>query len=208
MFSKLKSNLSPYGLLIAGLAVITLMTTLGGLWHYNQEVTGQTVKKASHATASIAGLSPVQSSASASTAPENNSSVNSSTTAKAGKSGGQSNGSVAAKSSATSPAAAAQSASVNVSLSVNGYPKGIINLPAGSTQCDLLAQALAKGAISSLDMRYSSQYKTQGVYVIDGIGDPGTVWWTYKVNGSAPPYGCGGMTAHDGDSVNWQYVKT
>jgi hypothetical protein len=56
-------------------------------------------------------------------------------------------------------------------------------------------------------MRYNSQWGTEGVYVVNGIGDPNVVWWTYTVNGSAPPYGCGYVTVHDGDSVNWRYVK-
>lgn len=208
MYSKLKNQLSPYGVLIAGLALVTLITILGGLWHYNQEVASQIAKKDLSISASVPGISQSQTKSLGSSADSDSASNSTNTTpgskisAPATKSATQGSG------SQTASSAPSRQANVRVSLSVNGYAKGVVSLPAGSNQCDLLTQALANHLLSNLDMRYSSQYKTQGVYVIDGIGDPGSVWWTYKVNGSAPPYGCAGMIVRDGDSVNWQYVKS
>jgi hypothetical protein len=96
---------------------------------------------------------------------------------------------------------------IEVSLTINDTYAGKVALPDGKNQCDVLQEALADNIINSLDMRYSSQYKTYAVYVINGVGDSGSVWWTYKVNGISPPLGCANVKAHDGDSVTWEYVK-
>lgn len=98
-------------------------------------------------------------------------------------------------------------ATITVSLTINDTFKGNVSLTEGSSQCDVLQQALADGLIGSLDMRYSSRYKTFGVYIIDGIGGNNAVWWTYKVNDKSPPVGCSSVKAHDGDSVLWEYQK-
>lgn len=99
------------------------------------------------------------------------------------------------------------SSNVTVNLSVNGSNKGSLSLSPAANQCDVLSSALASGIISSLEMRYNSNFGSMGVYVIDGLGDSSSVWWTYTVNGKSPPLGCSGIKVHPGDNINWQYVK-
>ncbi len=214
LFSRLKQHIPVFAPLGAGLLIITLITALGGLWQYQGELDGNLSAKP---------LVPVsQLPASQQDAPGIAGSD------KAGASRNQTDGltpravtgSAAAQAShggSTGPAgmsysqpgtSAAPQTVISVSLSVNGHAKGTVRLASGGSQCDVLSQALAEGVISSLDMRYSQAYGTEGVYVIDRQGDHDVVWWTYQVNGHSPPYGCGYTTAHDGDSVNWQYVKS
>jgi hypothetical protein len=214
LFTKLKTlriQLPPFGLLAVGLTVVTLLTALSGLWHYQYELaheksvgnTGYQTKKP------VATPRPDQT-----IVPSPAAKTNQPTTSTAGayqktaKGSGSANTPAASAPNNKAAPTASTPASISVALSVNGGYKGSVSLVAGNTQCDVLTKALAVGIISSLDMRYSEQYKTQAVYVIDGIGDPGAVWWTYKVNGKSPPYGCSGTPAHNGDSVNWQYVKS
>ena len=219
MFSKLKNQLPPTGLLAAGLTVITLLTALSGLWNYNHDLASQPAIKLTGASrqAPIAGaaaknlgLTAVNGSSGASTTVSSGKSSPTATsgtrtTTKSAASSGST--AAAANSPASQPAGAvAPPPDISVALSVNGSGKGQVQLAAGSNQCNVLTQALASGVISSLDMRYNSQYNSEAVYVIDGIGDPGTVWWTYTVNGTPPPYGCSAMPARNGDSINWQYV--
>lgn len=213
MFSGLKHQLTVFAPLGAGLLIMTLITALSGLWHYNHEVAYQAPAKA---FAKTAGLSVVQSGGTGNTqtsgsagagnkslAPGSNVSKKSTTHAQATNAVGIAYADTPAPNSTGTAATAA-----TLTLSINHQSKGSLAVAAGSNQCDVLKQALAAGMISNLDMRYDTQYKTYGVYVINGIGDPGTVWWTYTVNGVAPPYGCGYVTAHSGDSVNWQYIKS
>lgn len=204
MLQKAKNQLSQYAPLVFGLVIIALVTALGGLWHYKYEVASQ-----KPAGQSVAGAKPNKLiSASQASVASVSAKKSDPIVSKTGPSSlGQGATATIATTSGIAPVSAIQSSKISVSLSVNGTLKGSVSLPAGSNQCDILSLALANGIIGSLDMRYSAQYQTQAVYVIDGIGDPGTVWWTYKVNGKAPPYGCGAMTAHDGDQVSWQYVK-
>jgi Domain of unknown function (DUF4430) len=208
--SKLKTQLPRFGLLLAGLVALTLFTTLGGLWQYRNELTDQSaaaqtppaaakktppsliIKPASSIPNQTPGVNQVSAAATANH-PANQSPAQNST-------GG-------APDTSPPPAAALRPAAVSLGLSINGQPRGTVTLPASSNQCDVLSQALTDGIISSLDMRYSTQYGTEAVYVIDGIGDPSSVWWTYTVNGRAPPYGCAYATVQGGDSVNWRYVK-
>ena len=204
--------MSPAVLLGIGLTVLTLITALSGLWHYNYELAHQvstakisSVNSRKAAGADIADTDRLEA-AQGSSGVAHATAANSPHTA-ASKNTTQNNATQTSLNYGQANNSPAPAVAINVTLSINGGYKGNVKLLAGSNQCDVLTQALATNIISSLDMRYSSQYKTQGVYVIDGIGDAGTIWWTYKVNGSAPPYGCGVMTAHDGDSVNWQYVK-
>jgi len=112
-------------------------------------------------------------------------------------------------SSSTDNAKQTSNPSVNVSvdLSVNSNHLGRVVLKKGDNQCSVLSKALSAGLIESLDMHYSSQYKTMAVYVIDGIGEPNQIWWTYTVNGKPPPFGCSKMPVSNGDRVNWNYVK-
>lgn len=215
MFPKLKSQLPPFGLLTAGLTIITLVTALGGMWHYQYELAHQSSSipsknaKALDQTASVGNIK-----AGPPARQRDSQLVNSSSTASTTLRPRAANKSTGASPGASAPVgnqsanAASQPATISLNLSVNGRPKGLVRLSAGSNQCSVLSQALTANLISSLDMRYSSEYGTQAVYVIDGIGDPGAVWWTYKVNGTAPPYGCAYVTAHNGDSVNWQYIKS
>jgi hypothetical protein len=100
-----------------------------------------------------------------------------------------------------------QPATASVALSVNGAAKGSVSLVSGSNHCNVLTAALSAGLISSLDMRYSSQYNTQAVYKINGQGDANNIWWTFRVNGASPPYGCSRLLVKNGDQVNWQYVR-
>lgn len=223
MFSKLKNQLPPIGLLAAGLTVITLLTALSGLVNYSHDLAAEPAAKLSVAAAAQKSI-PGVAGKNQGTAAATNGSSGASAPASSGKSSPAATGSAHATtgksaapagsasssggSAASQPAptgAAAQSSTVSVALSVNGSGKGTVKLSAGSNQCDVLTQALAGGVISSLTMQYYPQYGSEAVYVIDGIGDPGTVRWTYTVNGSPPPYGCSLVTAHNGDSVNWQY---
>jgi hypothetical protein len=213
--SQLKNQLQRFGLLIAGLTMLTLFTALSGLWHYQNELSSQsagvqalaktakqtTPNPAVKSTAAAQSLEPGNAMSTPATTSQNPSTAGPTTA----KSTAQSKN---IASTTSQPAAAASPAIISLTLSVNGQAKSTVKLATGSSQCDLLSQALTDGIISSLDMRYSSQYGTEAVYVIDGIGDPGSVWWTYTVNGHAPPYGCAYVTAHNGDAVNWQYAKS
>jgi hypothetical protein len=217
LFSKLKSQLPPTGLLAAGLVIITLLTMLSGLWHYNRELASQPAIKltagVSRPAALAANKNPGLAAASGasgsvtSSAPGKSSSAAASGSRATTSRGTAQSGSTAAASSANNqpPGSPAQSTPISVALSVNGSAKGQVALASGSNQCDVLSQALAEGLISSLTMRYNSYLKTQGVYVIDGIGDPENIRWTYTVNGADPHFGCSLVTAHNADSVSWQY---
>lgn len=98
-------------------------------------------------------------------------------------------------------------ADVTAILYVNGSLKDSVVLPAGSTHCDVLLQAYENGSISSLNMKYYPDLKSYGVYVIDGVGDPVSIWWTYTVNGKSLPYGCSNAAVVTGDKVNWKFLK-
>ena len=107
----------------------------------------------------------------------------------------------------TTSTTARQPAMLTVKLRINGSYKGSLNLSSGSNQCQVLSKALASGIIASLDMRYYAQYGSQAVYMIDGVGDSNSVWWTYTVNGRSPPLGCSQVQVGNNDDVNWQYIK-
>ena len=124
-----------------------------------------------------------------------------------GDSGSNHNASSQPQPSQGSAQPAASSTAVTVNLSVNGINRGLLSLSAGSNQCQVLNSALASGRISGLDMRYNSSLGSMGVYVIDGVGDSSSVWWTYTVNGKSPPLGCSGIKVNQGDQINWVYVK-
>ena len=100
-----------------------------------------------------------------------------------------------------------QPVTASVALSVNGVAKGSVSLTQGSNHCNVLSAALNAGLISSLEMRYSSQYNTQAVYKLNGQGDANNIWWTFRVNGASPPYGCSRLLVKNGDQLNWQYVR-
>jgi hypothetical protein len=204
-------KIPPIAILLSGLIVVSLLTALGGILHYGNDISN-------NSEISIEDTLKEQKTELA----EKTTAASKKTSGSNDYSSGSSNGSYGnstnspqqqAPSSATAGRTGSPSSTqgsnvsyVKVFLSVNGSPKGDVTLKSGSNHCQVLSQAYATGLISSLDMRYNSQYKTYGVYVIDGIGDPSSVWWVYKVNGQSPP-GCSYMKVHGGDSVNWQYLK-
>jgi hypothetical protein len=198
----LGSQRRSFGVLASGLLIITVLTTGAGIWHHNYELSHQSSPDSSKNVAKASNDQSAQTSVTAS--PENVLGETSPT------------GQTQPKSCATKPstnqcptsrARTQKPSTVSATLSINGASKGMVTLAANSNHCDVLNQALKNGQISSLDLRYSSQYGTYAVYMIDGVGDSNAVWWTYKVNGSSPPYGCSQMPVKDGDSVHWQYVK-
>lgn len=219
MFSRLRQHVPVFAPLGVGLLIITLITALGGVMQHGSEINSQlTARPAAAATAqtSVPRTSGPVSPDEPQTYSTSTGGITSITSGGSGARGTQSTntpgrpshtGAAAAPTTTSATQSAPIETTISVNLSVDGQSKGTVKLSSGSTQCDVLSSALSEHVISSLDMRYSSQYKTEGVYVIDGIGDTSTVWWTYSVNGHAPPYGCGYVTAHDGDSVNWQYVS-
>lgn len=202
-----KERVHPFVLLGASLAVVLLLTAFAGIWHHNYELSHQT-QKSSEATAeqlTVMGAADTPTlsqdiTVSTDTAPT----------------GGQpprnaakvlQNAQPAQTPAAASPPQTPAPTSITVKLSVNDVYKGEVTLLQTSNQCDVLQKALESGVISSLDMRYSNQYKTYAIYAIEGQGDSGAIWWAYTVNGKSPPYGCSGTKVAAGDLVNWKYVK-
>lgn len=214
MFNKLKIQLSPNILLVGGLVILTLVTTLGGLWHYQYELGHSTQLSTTGSAATHAKTNTGATSAAGSSVADAIQQQVSNT--KTSKTSASSNSSSTSDSSTAATQAQSQTSAnpiptvqkVSLSLSVNGAAKGTVTLPSGDTQCQVLSEALADGLISDLNMRYSSEYGTNAVYVINGQGDPDVINWTYTVNRKLPPYGCSKVTAHDGDVVNWQYIKS
>ena len=104
----------------------------------------------------------------------------------------------------------AQNLSVELSLKTSasaqeGAPVSV-ELPAGSDHCEVLKKALEQGKITGLDMRYQEEYKTNGVFVINGIGKPDSPWWVYKINGEDAPLGCSEIKIAQGDKILWEYL--
>jgi len=95
---------------------------------------------------------------------------------------------------------------IQANLSVNGSSGFTVSVAEGSNQCDVLSKALADGKISSLNMRYDSNFETFAVYQINGLGKENSVWWTYLVNGQSPNQGCSFMKVKNNDSVEWKYI--
>lgn len=81
-----------------------------------------------------------------------------------------------------------------------------VDLPAGSDHCEVLKKALEQGKIKGLDMRYQEEYKTNGVFVINGIGKSDSPWWVYKINGADAPLGCSEIKVAQGDKILWEYL--
>ncbi len=214
---KLKQHIAVLAPLGAGLLIMLLLTTLGGLWHYQNELDHQTLSKTltdstkaaiQQAASKSAVVSSAQGSGNAASSANTSGTAITTVTNSGKPAAAKANTNSGSYTASSGTAMTAAPSIISLNLSIDSQVKGMVMVTAGSSQCNVLSQALAEGVISSLDMRYSSQYGTEGVYVIDGLGDPGTVWWTYKVNGTPPPYGCSYTTAHNGDSVNWQYVKS
>lgn len=208
MFKTLKFKFSPYAVLITGLAVVTLLTAWAGIWEYHYQLSHSTTiggKKAVQAEHQASQAAAGQLVATPASQPQQSgSSLPKTIRAPKVSSPGPSQQTT---SSPTASPVNTEPQTINLSLFINNQFTGNVTLSNDANQCDVLSQALAQGVLSSLDMRYSKDYGTYGVYVINGQGDPNTIWWTYKVNGVAPPYGCAYITAHQGDQVSWQYVK-
>lgn len=219
MLGRIKTVLKngrPFAVLTSGLLVVAFITASLGVWHHRQEVafsaqeeSGEIDKQPVEAsmTSDTKKKSVDESSAENEQAnPQHSQPV---------RANGSGPAQVQARQNSTSPPNASSPAGesrtkpshVTAALTVQGSSKGTVTLPAGSNHCDVLKQALKGGLISNLDMRYNAQYGTYGVYVIDGIGETGAVWWTYKVNGTSPPYGCSQTPVRNGDTAAWHYVK-
>lgn len=214
--AKLQQGMHPFAMLTAGLVGVLLLTSVAGIWHHHYELSQQ-VDMSVETSEAPAELRTTQSYdvptlhvAPTSTEPAANQNRASARTPNPAETSLQ----PAASAPQATPAPAASPtpqpatpATITVSLYVNDQHRGDVSLLATSNQCDVLQKALQSGVISSLDMRYSSQYKTYAVYVIEGQGDSASIWWTYSVNGKSPPYGCSGTKVAAGDIVNWKYVK-
>lgn len=83
-----------------------------------------------------------------------------------------------------------------------------INLPSGSDHCAVLTRALADGKINELDMRFNEEFKTNSVFIINGIGKTDSPWWVYKINGTDAPAGCTQVKVAPGDKILWEYLGT
>lgn len=92
---------------------------------------------------------------------------------------------------------------VNVSVTSGGSFS--VTIPEGSNQCEVLSKALEQGKISSLNMRFESNFGSNAVYQINGLGKENSVWWGYKVNGQSPSQGCSYIKANSGDNIEWEY---
>ncbi len=103
-----------------------------------------------------------------------------------------------------SPTEVPQTNQVNVSL--NGSSNFSISVADGANQCDVLNKALADGKISSLNMRYDSNFGTYAVYQINGMGKDNSVWWTYTVDGQSPNQGCSYIKVKNNNNVEWKYI--
>ncbi len=194
MFSRLEHQLPTFLPLGAGLLIVGLVTVLGGLWNYQNELDNHLSAAPSQPVIALAAQKSAKAggkTARPSKAPAVNGRQSGGTAASPYGTSGTAETQTTQVLSASAPGssghsvavAAKKKAAIAVSLSINGQAKGSVLVASGSTQCDVLSQALAQGVIHSLDMRYNSQWGTEGVYVINGIGDPGTVRWIYEVNG-------------------------
>lgn len=95
---------------------------------------------------------------------------------------------------------------ISISLSVDEGSSFSLSLDEGNNHCDALSQALQEGKISSLNMQFNSSFNSYAVYKINGLGQEGQVWWTYKVNDKSPPLGCTHIKVQNNDNVRWTYV--
>lgn len=96
--------------------------------------------------------------------------------------------------------------SFKIPTSETESPAMTIELPSGSDHCEVLKKALEGGNINDLDMRYNEEFKTNGVYVISGLGKTDSPWWVYKINGADAPAGCSQVKVNPGDKITWEYI--
>lgn len=116
----------------------------------------------------------------------------------------QSNNSVTTQAKSPEPIQTPQTN--QISVSINGSSSFTVSVTDGVNQCDVLSKALSDGKISSLNMRYDSNFGTYAVYQINGIGKENSVWWTYTVNNQSPNQGCSYVKAKNNDNVEWKYI--
>ncbi len=210
LFRRIKTVWTEQGwawmVLTIGLLIVTALTAISGVWHHRYELAHQKDPTTGYVT-KTATTKPIQIVSNQTVLGQSTSHPQSTTPAPKSPSPPSGPPKSTPASAPPSIASSQPATTISASLTINDSSKGHITLPANSNQCDVLTQALKNGQLSSLDMRYSSQYGTYAVYVIDGIGDSNSVWWTYKVNGKSPPYGCSQQPVHDGDAVTWRYVK-
>lgn len=95
---------------------------------------------------------------------------------------------------------------IKVNLSVDGGEPIDLELNSGDDACSVLKKALEEKKITDLDMRYEDKYKTNGVYVINGLGKKDSIWWVYKINGVDAAAGCSQVKVHSGDKIEWNYL--
>lgn len=216
LFRRLKTAASKHrsvGVLSIGLLFITVLTAGAGIVHHNYELAHQSsLSDKKQATSSDtktekSSASTTEQSVLGQTSPQNPDSKPVSKSKSSTKPQVPASTQPATSAPATNTPNSPTASTVSTQLSVNGAAKGLVTIAANSNHCEVLSQALRNGQINSLDLRYSTQYGTYAVYMIDGVGDSNAVWWTYKVNGSSPPYGCSQMKVKNGDSVHWEYVK-
>ena len=195
-------HLRPYLIVICGLGILLMVTSLSGVAYYNQTLRGKDYRQSKN-----------QESKNSNSTQSNKELINSSTSSNPAMSSVK----VEPKSSAGPISTVNNSSSgsiskppqqdIQVTLYINNVNKGQIQLDSGMSHCQVLSQALQQGAIQNLDMRYSEQYNTMAVYVINGLGEANEIWWAYRVNGKPPPFGCSKIIAQNGDQVVWSYVK-
>ena len=95
---------------------------------------------------------------------------------------------------------------LKVALSINGESVGQVDMKSDQNHCDVLREALSQKKIKSLDMRYNKDFKTNVVYLINGVGKKDSVWWGFKINGKSPDQGCSYLKVKNGDSSDWSYL--
>lgn len=96
--------------------------------------------------------------------------------------------------------------SITVNLSINNAENLEVSVPNGADTCEVLKKALDQSKIVNLKMKYSEEFKTFSVYKINDLGKEDSVWWTFEVNGKAPPAGCSLVKVNQGDKINWKYL--
>lgn len=205
----LKVKVPPVVILISGLLIIGLLTALSGILHYGNELNNNSETIVSNTLGKPNKL--IQNTKNSKDKTNNgqsytNDSSNNIFSEDSNPTSVQTTNNPTSSKSVNA-ASGTNISYVKVFLSVNSNPKGSVILKSTANQCDVLRQASADGLIS-LDMRYNSQLKSYAVYVINGIGNKNSVWWTYTVNAKPPPLGCSYITVHDGDLINWQYIKS
>lgn len=205
-------GLKPELLVVLGLIIVLLLTTIGGIANYNYELdkkaaglSNQTVITAKQALEAKNDRIKTEASKRGQNNPVNDSgglpAQNSTSITPSSQNPGNTPGSGSNQPASDQVAAK----TINVYLSVNGASQGTVKIKSGQNQCQVLRAALAQGIIYDLDMRYYEQYKTEAVYRINGVGDPSKIQWTYTVNGVPPPKGCSLISANNGEVINWQY---